>query len=409
MAYPLTGRHLPLDARREDDMPALVPTRSALSRRVPAVALAALATASACSDAPAAAQDPVHESERHAFRVVTVAEGLQHPWGIAFLPGGDLVVTERPGRLRVVRGGVLQPEPVAGVPEVWARGQGGLLDVALHPDFASNRLVYLSYSRPGPRGATTAVVRGRLDGDRLTGVEDVIEADAWNQRPVHFGSRLVFDRDGYLYVTVGDRGEMARAQDRGDHVGSTLRLHDDGRVPADNPFVGEAGARPEVYTYGNRNAQGMAVHPVTGQVWQAEHGPRGGDEINLILPGRNYGWPAITHGVNYDGSVITPDTAREGMEQPLHHWTPSIAVAGMTVYGGNAFPGWQGNVFAAALAGEHVARLEFDGTTPVREERLLGDLGHRFRQVVTGPDGHLYLLVDARSAPVLRLEPAGGR
>jgi aldose sugar dehydrogenase len=346
-------------------------------------------------------------AQEHQVRVVTVVEGLEHPWGLAILPGGDMLVTERPGRLRIVRGGELDPAPVAGVPEVWARGQGGLLDVALHPQFEANRLVYLSYSKPGPRGATTAVVRGRLEGSRLADVQEVFEADAWGQRPQHFGSRLVFDRDGFLYVTVGDRGEMQRAQDRGDHAGTTLRLHDDGRVPSDNPFVGQRGVRPEIYTYGNRNAQGMAVHPATGQVWQAEHGARGGDEINLVRPGVNYGWPAITHGVNYDGQPITPDTAREGMAQPLHHWTPSIAAGGLAIYDGDVFPGWRGNVFVTALAGQHLARVRFDGTRPVGEEKLLADAGHRLRQVVVGPDGYLYLLVDARSAPLLRLEPVG--
>jgi aldose sugar dehydrogenase len=354
---------------------------------------------------PAPASPRVAPQE-HQVRVVTVVEGLEHPWGLAFLPGGDILVTERPGRLRIVRGGVLDPEPLAGVPEVWARGQGGLLDVALHPQFATNRLVYLSYSKPGPRGATTAVVRGRLEENRLADVQEVFEADAWGQRPQHFGSRLAFDRDGFLYVTVGDRGEMQRAQNRGDHAGTTLRLHDDGRVPADNPFVGQRGVRPEIYTYGNRNAQGMAVHPVTGQVWQAEHGARGGDEINVVRPGVNYGWPEITHGVNYDGNPITPDTAREGMAQPLHHWTPSIAAAGLAIYHGDAFPGWRGDVFVTALAGQHLARVQFDGIRPVREEKLLTDAGHRLRQVVVGPDGYLYLLVDARNAPLLRLEPA---
>jgi aldose sugar dehydrogenase len=381
-----------------------------------ALLLGAAVLAAACGPAPRGANGQGQPAEtappatpapagETAFRVVTVAEGLEHPWGIAFLPGGDLLVTERPGRLRLIRGGTLVPAPIAGVPEVAARGQGGLMDVALHPDFASNRLVYLSYSKPGPEGSTTAVARGRLEEGRLADVRDIFVGRAWGRGGQHFGSRLAFDRDGYLYVTIGDRGTMARAQDLSDHAGTTLRLHDDGRVPADNPFVNRPGALPEIFTYGNRNAQGMDIHPATGRVWQAEHGPRGGDEINLILAGRNYGWPEITHGVNYDGSQITPDTARPGMEQPLHHWTPSIAAAGMTIYDGDAFPGWRGNVFVAALAGQHLARVEFDGTRPVREERLLADRGERYREVATGPDGLIYLLVDARSAPVLRLEP----
>ncbi len=366
--------------------------------------------ATACSQVPADARGQDDASRpvpgaSPAMRVVTVAEGLEHPWGIAFLPGGDLLVTERPGRLRLIRGGALVPEPVAGVPEVAARGQGGLLDVALHPDFAANRLVYLSYSRPGPRGATTAVARGRLEDGRLAGVEEVFVAEAWGSGGQHFGSRIVFDRAGFLYLSIGDRGDRNRAQDRSDHAGAVLRLHDDGRVPADNPFVGRQGVRPEVFSWGNRNIQGMEIHPATGELWSVEHGARGGDEINVIEAGRNYGWPAITHGIDYSGAPITPDTAREGMEQPLYHWTPSIAVSGMTVYDGDAFPAWRGNLFAAALAGQHVARVELDGRRVVREERLFADLGHRFRQVATAPDGTLYLLVDHRSAPLLRVEP----
>jgi aldose sugar dehydrogenase len=362
--------------------------------------------------ASAAAQGQVHQSEQHAFRVVTVAEGLAHPWGMAFLPGGEILVTERAGRLRVIRNGALEPQPVAGVPEVFAERQGGLLDVALHPNFASNRLVYLSYSKPGRRGATTAVARGRFEGNRLSGVEEVFEADAWGTGGVHFGSRLLFDRDGYLYITVGDRGEPPnrganhRAQNRGDHAGTTIRLHDDGRVPRDNPFAGQSGARPEIYTYGNRNAQGMALHPQTGEVWQHEHGPRGGDEINRIRAGRNYGWPLVTGGINYDGSRITLRNQASGIEAPLVEWTPSIAPSGMAFYTGTHFPQWRGNIFVGALAGQHLRRVAFEGTRPVHQEQLLRGLGHRIRDVRMGPDGFLYLLVDARRAPLLRLEPA---
>jgi glucose/arabinose dehydrogenase len=372
-------------------------------------ALALTAVLAACAEQPiqAQARGEVFQSEHHPYRVVTVAEGLAHPWGMAFLPGGDVLVTEKPGRLRVIRGGKLDPQPVAGVPEVRAQGQGGLLDVALHPDFARNRLVYLSFSKPGPRGGTTAIVRGRFEGNRLADVQEIFETNAWSNAGQHFGSRLAFDRDRYLYVTIGDRGTMENAQDRGSHAGSTLRLHDDGRVPADNPFVGQSGVRPEIFTYGHRNAQGMAIHPETGRVWQNEHGPRGGDEINVILPGRNYGWPAITHGVNYNGSTITEHTAAPGMEQPLLHWTPSIAPSGMTFYSGDAFPRWRGNVFVGALSGKHLARVVFDGTRMVSQERLLEGADHRIRDVRTGPDGFIYLLVDAPSAPVLRLEPAG--
>jgi aldose sugar dehydrogenase len=361
-----------------------------------------------CETSPALeAGDSVERSDAEVdFEVVVVAEGLSHPWGIAFLPDGDALVTERPGRLRILRDGSLLPEPVGGLPEVQARGQGGLLDVELHPEFDSNRLVYLSYSKAvGGGQTTTAVVRGEFDGQNLQGVEEVFEARAAASPGRHYGSRLAFDPDGYLYITVGDRGEMHRAQDLSDHAGTTLRLHDDGRVPDDNPFVDHDDALPEIYTYGNRNAQGMSIHPVTGRVWQNEHGPRGGDELNLMEPGANYGWPEITHGIDYDGSTITQDTARAGMEQPVVHWTPSIAVSGMTVYTGDAFPAWEGDFFVGALRQQHIRRLVMDGDRVSRQETLLADLGVRFREVATGPDGYLYLLTDEGDGQVLRLEP----
>lgn len=351
------------------------------------------------------AQGPVFKSERHPYRVVTVADGLVHPWGMAFLPGGEILVTERPGRLRMIRDGKLDPQPIVGVPEVRAQGQGGLLDVALHPNFASNRLVYLTYSKPGPRGATTAVARGRLEGNRLADIKDIFVADAWTNTGAHFGSRMVFDRDGYLYLTIGDRGTMKNAQDQSDHTGNSLRLHDDGRVPKDNPFVGKSGVRPEIFTYGNRNIQGMAIHPQTGQIWANEHGARGGDEINVLRTGRNYGWPVITHGVNYNGKPISDRTAAPGMEQPVLHWTPSIAPSGMAFYTGDAFPQWRGNVFNGALAGQHLRRVVLDGTRVVSQEKLLDGYGRRIRDVRNGPDGFLYLLVDDAKAPMLRLEP----
>jgi glucose/arabinose dehydrogenase len=376
----------------------------ALPAALAAASLAAPSTASAQAMV-SSGEAPVFHSERHTFRVVTVADGLEHPWGMAFLPGGDLLVTERPGRLRLIRSGVLDPAPVAGVPEVWANGQGGLLDVALHPDFARNRLVYLSYSKPGPKGATTAVIRGTFDGKRLTGVEEILEADAWTGNRVHFGSRLLFDREGYLYISIGDRGVMQEAQNLANHQGTILRLHDDGRVPADNPFVGRDGARPEIWAYGIRSPQGITLHPETGELWEAEHGPRGGDEINLILRGRNYGWPTITYGINYNGTPITDITEKDGMEQPLHHWVPSIATSGIAIYDGDAFPGWRGDVFVGGLVGTQLARVSFDGTRSVSEETLLAELKARIRDVRSGPDGYLYLLVDAKSAPVLRLEP----
>jgi len=373
-----------------------------------ASAAALLAALTACAGAPTDATAQTFTSEHHTFRVVTVVDGLEHPWGMAFLPDGSILVTERPGRLRLVRNGVLEPEPIAGVPEVWARGQGGLLDVALHPDFERNRLVYLSYSKPGPNGATTAVARGRLVDGRLEDVEDIFVADAWTNRGQHFGSRLVFDGKGHLFVSIGDRGVMQEAQNPGNHQGTIVRLLDDGRVPADNPFVGREGFRPEIYAYGIRSPQGLALHPETGELWETEHGPRGGDEINLILPGRNYGWPTITYGINYDGTKISDHTHMEGMEQPLHYWVPSIATSGLAFYTGDKFPGWKGDVFVGGLAGQQLVRLRFDGTRRVAIEVLLTELKRRIRDVRNGPDGYIYLLVDEPSAPMLRLEPADG-
>ncbi|HSG49103.1 MAG TPA: PQQ-dependent sugar dehydrogenase [Longimicrobiales bacterium] len=341
-------------------------------------------------------------------QVVPVVEGLEHPWGMAFLPGGDILVTERPGRLRIVRGGVLDPDPVAGVPAVWANGQGGLLDVALHPEFAANRWVYLSFSKPSADGnsATTAVVRGRLDGNALTGVEEIFEADAWTDAGVHFGSRLVFDGEGHLYVTVGDRGQMQQAQNPSNHQGTINRLNDDWSIPQDKPFVDAPGRQPSVFAYGIRSPQGLAIHPGTGALLESEHGPRGGDELNHIQAGRNYGWPAITFGINYDGTTITEDTARAGMEQPLHYWVPSIATSGLAIYTGDRFPAWQGSAFIGGLAGTVLVRVELDGLRAVAEERLLQDWGQRIRDVRNGPDGFLYILTDVARGGLYRLEPA---
>ena len=364
-----------------------------------AAVLASLITTAGVADAQA-----VIESEAHRFRVDTVARGLEFPWGATFLPNGDLLVTERPGRVRVIRAGVLHPEPIAGAPEVRARGQGGLLDIAAHPHFAQNRLVYLTYSKPGLRGATTALARARLEGDRLVDLQDIFVADAWSMAGQHFGSRIAFDGAGHVFVSVGERGDMQRAQDFGDHAGSIVRLHEDGRVPSDNPFAGRSGARPEIWSYGHRNPQGMIRHPVTGDLWANEHGARGGDELNLVRPGRNYGWPLITHGVNYSGQPVSPDTARAGLEQPVVHWTPSIAVSGLAVYTGDRFPRWTGNLFTGALAGQQLRRVVLDGTRVAHQEVLLRNRTP-IRQVVNGPDGHLYLLTHQQNGAVLRLVP----
>ncbi len=383
--------------------------RPASSRRArplfgpPLILMLALVPSSGCAQST----PTTLSAEDLSYRVVSVVEGLEHPWSLAFLPGGDLLITERPGRLRVVRDGVLDPTPVSGVPEVWARGQGGLLDVALHPEFASNRWVYLSFAKPESGGAaTTAVVRGRFDGSALTEVEEIFEADASNTNGVHFGSRLAFDGAGHLFISVGERGESAEAQNPLNHQGTIVRLYDDGRVPDDNPFVGRPGFRPEIWAYGVRSPQGLAFRPGTGELWESEHGPRGGDELNRILPGRNYGWPVITYGVNYDGTPVGEGlTEAPGMEQPVHYWVPSIATSGLAFYDGDAFPAWRGSAFVGGLAGTHLARVGLTRPTVPETEQLLRALGQRIRDVRQGPDGLLYVLVDSGQAPLWRLEP----
>ena len=367
---------------------------------------------------PVVGQD-VHGSIHHDYRIVTVADALEHPWSMAWLPGGDMLVTERPGRLRIIRSGRLLPDPVSGVPQVFARGQGGLFDVVPHPDFSSNHLLYLSFAKPKPEGSTTAVVRGRFENDRLDDVEEIFEAAA--QGRGHYGGRLAFDRNNYLFITAGDRmapptGDLEAhpAQDTSNHHGVTIRLHDDGRVPDDNPFVGQAEARPEIWSYGHRNPQGLVVHPDTGDVWITEHGPQGGDELNRVIPGANYGWPVVGYGVNYrTGLAIHEGTMREGTKSPSHFWVPSIATSGLLIYTGDRFPEWRGDVFAGGLAGQQVAHLSMndDSRQIEREETLVWGLG-RVRDVRQGPDGYIYVAIDDRQGgptPVVRLEPVGNQ
>jgi glucose/arabinose dehydrogenase len=345
-------------------------------------------------------------SQEHDFRVVKVVEGLEQPWSLSFLPDGRMLVTEKAGRLRLVVDNKLVPTPVAGLPQVTVHGQGGLFDVVLHPDYSKNSLVYLSYAARGDDGVGTELARGKLNGDRLENVQVLFRQSPKGSRGQHFGGRIAFDRAGYLYLTLGDRGEMPRAQKPDDHAGSVIRLHDDGRVPADNPFVGKAGWKPEKFTLGNRNIQGAALHPVSGRLWTHEHGPQGGDEINVIRAGVNYGWPVITYGANYgSGSKIGEGTHKEGMEQPLYYWVPSIAPSGMAFYTGDRFPKWKGDLFVGSLKFQLLVRLRLDGEKVVKEERLMqGALG-RIRDVRMGPDGLLYLLTDESSGVLARLEP----
>jgi glucose/arabinose dehydrogenase len=356
---------------------------------------------------PAGAQ--TFKTQEHAVRVVKLVEGLEHPWGLAFLPDGRMLVTERAGRLRIVgKDGKLVPQAVAGLPAVAIHGQGGLLDVALHPRFAENSLVYLSYAGRGESGVGTEVARGRLTGNRLENVQVLFRQQPKGATGRHFGSRLVFDREGYLYITLGDRGEDERAQKPDDHAGSVIRLHDDGRVPKDNPFAGKPGWKPEKFTLGNRNMQGAALHPQTGMLWTHEHGPQGGDEVNVIRAGANYGWPVITYGVQYFiGTRIGEGTHKPGMAQPLHYWVPSIAPSGMAFYTGDKFPAWRGDLFVGALRDQMLVRLKLDGEKVVREERILKNSLGRIRDVRNGPDGYLYLLTDESNGVLARLEPAG--
>ena len=385
--------------------------------RTPTVLIAVSLLLSAAIPEDSGAQ--IHRSTLHDYRVVPVASGLQNPWGIAFLPGGDILITERSGRLRIVREGRLLPDAVPGVPEVLAQGQGGLLDVQPHPDFATNRLIYITYSKPYTdlEGARTVLIRGTFQDDALTNIEELFSAQAVGRG--HYGSRIAFDGNGYVFITAGDRQAPSRgdlyahpAQDLSNHHGVVVRLHDDGRIPADNPFVGTAGALGEIWSYGHRNPQGLAFHPMTGDLWANEHGPQGGDELNVVLPGRNYGWPVIGYGVNYgSGTTIHEGTLKEGMESPKHFWVPSIATSGLMIYTGDKFPAWRGNIFVGGLGGEQLSRLTVDGQTVLNEETLFQRMG-RIRDVRQGPDGYIYLAIeDRRGAPtgIVRLEPAGAR
>jgi glucose/arabinose dehydrogenase len=356
-------------------------------------------------------------AEEHKIRVSIVARELSHPWGMAWLPNGDILVTERAGRLRLIRGGALDPTPISGLPPMHVRGLAGLLDVALHPNFAANKLVYFSYVKDGEKGATTAVARGRLDGMALTGVQDVIVTESWMKGndlgDGRFGSRIIFARDGTLFVTCGDRDRPDGGQNPNDHFGKVIRVNDDGTVPKDNPFVGRAGYRPEIYTLGQRNQQGLAFNPVNGELWASEQGPNGGDEINVIKPGRNYGWPIVSYGRQYAGPNQSEVPWKEGMELPIVFWVPSIATSGLTFYTGDKFPAWKNNVFVGAMRqGEidrtgHIERIVFnDKWEEIRREQFLLEMRQRIRDVRQGPDGYLYVLTDEDHGALLRIEPA---
>ena len=372
---------------------------------------------SAPAPTPVSAQSGVVRSLEHDYRVVTVADGLIRPWSMAWLPNGDMLVTEKPGRLRIVRDGNLLPDPVPGVPEVVDQGQGGLFDVLPHPDFASNNVLFISYAKPVEGGSTTSVLRGTFANDTFTPEREIFLANS--QGRGHYGARMAFHPDGTLFVTVGDRQappsgdlEAHPAQNPSNHHGTTNRINEDGSVPSDNPFLNSPDIEPEIWAYGHRNAQGLAIDMETGAVWQTEHGPQGGDELNLVMAGENYGWPVVGYGVNYrSGLAIHKGTMDENMADPSHVWVPSIGASGLMLYTGDAFPRWRGDIFAGGMALEQLARLVMDGEAVHREETLVYGMG-RIRDVRQGPDGLIYLAIDHRDdepTAVLRLEPADGR
>ena len=357
-----------------------------------------------CLSTWAQAQAPVFNSEKHAFRVTTLVTGLENPWSIAFLPDGRMLVTERAGRLRLVsQDHKLDPKPIDGLPEVIAQGQGGLFDVVLHPQYAQNGWIYWAYNAPGPGGWGTALARGKLQDHRMTEVQVLFSMQPKTRSSFHFGGRIVFDQAGFVYLTLGDRGDKDRAQKMNDHAGSVIRLHDDGRVPANNPFVNRAGALAEKWTLGNRNMQGAALHPQTGELWTHEHGPQGGDEVNVMRSGLNYGWPVISYGMNYNGTPLTGITQKDGMEQPLVQWTPSIAACGLTCYTGEKFPNWKYDFFAGGLRGE-LHRIRIQNGKAIADETLLSGLG-RVRDVRSGPDGFLYIILNQPDR-IVRVVPA---
>jgi glucose/arabinose dehydrogenase len=352
-------------------------------------------------------------TQHHRVRISTVTEGLDRPWGLAFLPDGRMLVTERPGRLRVVgKDGKLDPVPVAGLPKIDPQGQGGLLDVVLHPQYSANGWIYWSYAQKDSSGDNgTEVARGRLAGGpgswRLENVEVLFRMAPKSGAGLHFGSRIVFDRNGLMYVTLGERGDKDRAQKLDDHGGKIVRLTDDGKPAPSNPFANDPRAKQEIFSFGHRNVQGAAIHPITGVLWANEHGPQGGDELNIVKPGVNYGWPVITYGVNYGiGTKIGEGTAKAGMAQPAKYWTPSPALSGMAFYEGDKFPKWRGDVLMGTLRANALIRVRLDGERVVEDEFLLKGQVPRVRTVRVGPDGYVFLLTDVSNGAILRLEPA---
>ena len=351
--------------------------------------------------ATSGAADRSVETETGTIKVETVAEGLKRPWGMAFLPDGRILITERGGDMRILNGGGTLSQPLEGVPEVVAKGQGGLLDVTLDPNFTQNKLVYLSYAEAGEGGSGTAVARGRLEGNRLEGVQVIFRQTPKTSGRNHFGGRLEFATDGTLFVTLGDRYAFEPAQDLSSHIGKVIRINPDGSVPEDNPFIGQSEAQPEIWSLGHRNVQSAAIHPETGKLWTLEFGPMGGDELNIPAPGGNFGWPEVSWGKHYGGDDIPNPPTRPEFTDALRHWTPVISPSGATFYASDAIPGWTGNLLIGGLSSEAIVRLTLDGEAVTHEERI--PMGSRIRDVKQAPDGSVYVLTDERDGKVLRL------
>lgn len=346
------------------------------------------------------------ESEKLTYGVDTIATNLKNPWGIAFLPDGRMLVTERAGEVLIFENGQLLPESIT-IPDVYVQGQGGLLDITLHPDYDENGWIYLSYAKKGEGGGGTVIARTKMEGNKFGPLEELFAAQPLSESGVHFGSRIVFDGNGHMFFSSGERGTKENAQNLNNHLGKILRLHDDGKVPNDNPFVNTEGAKPEIWSYGHRNPQGLVYDKDTKRLWDVEHGPKGGDELNLVEKGKNYGWPTITYGINYDGTPITDKTEQEGLEQPVTYWVPSIAPCGMTRVTSDKYEGWRNNFLIGALAHQHVARVEVNDGKYVGQEKLLDKVG-RVRAVVEGPDGYIYVATEGPGM-LLKIIPVKGK
>jgi glucose/arabinose dehydrogenase len=347
---------------------------------------------------------PVISSEKLKFSVDTIASGLENPWGIAFLPDGRMLVTELNGQIRIIKDGKLLDETVSNVPPVAAAGQGGLLDIKLHPDYANNGWIYLTYSKPGEGGAATTLTRTKLEGNALVNTEELFTAQPFANTEHHFGSRVVFDGNGYLFLSSGERGTKENSQNLGNHLGKIIRLHEDGKVPADNPFVNTPNAKPEIWSYGHRNPQGLFYDRETSTLWEVEHGPKGGDELNKVEKGKNYGWPVITYGIDYSGEPISDITEKEGMEQPIWYWKPSIGTCGMTLVTSDKYPSWKGNALVGGLALTHIARVELKDGKYVSYEKVLDGIG-RVRAIEQGPDGFIYAAIQGPGM-IVKIIPA---